>query len=205
MKLSNATIYRLCGILKVSQDALSNGKEYLPSNKLGQILEEGADTIRKDITKLKKIKSGKSGYNLKTLVDGIKSCLNLEHRKSCCVVGLGNIGSGILNYGGFSENGYDIVVGFDASNNKIEMLDTDIDLYPMYEIEDVVKAKRIELGIIAVPEEDAQDIANRLIKGGVKGIINFAPVVIKTNNVDIHVRNIDLTTELNFLSALNKR
>jgi redox-sensing transcriptional repressor len=203
MKLSNATIYRLCGILKVSQDALANGKEYLPSNKLGQVLEESADTIRKDVTKLQNIESGKSGYKLKTLIDGIKSCLNLQHRKSCCVVGLGNIGSGILNYKGFFEHGYDIVAGFDASNNKIEMLDTDIELYPMYEIEDVVKAKGIELGIIAVPEAYAQEIADMLINGGVKGIVNFAPVVIKTNSANIHVRNIDLTTELNFLSALN--
>ena len=205
MKLSDATIYRLCRILKVSQAGVEDGVEYLPSNKLGSMIGESADTIRKDITHLEGIESGKSGYKLETLISGIKDALNLHRKKSCCVVGLGSIGSGVLKYQGFSRNGYNIVAGFDASNNKIELLDTDIDLYPMYEIEDIVKAKNIELGIIAVPESSAQDVADRLIEGGIKGIVNFAPTVIKTDNKNIHVKNIDITTELNFLSALNKQ
>ena len=205
MKLSDATIYRLCRILKVTQAAIEDDLKHLPSKKLGEMIGETADTIRKDMTYLQNIESGKSGYKLETLISGIKDALNLNRKKRCCVVGLGNIGAGVLKYHGFTKNGYEIVAGFDASNNRIELLETDIDLYPMYEIEDIVKAKNIELGIIAVPESSAQDVADRLIEGGIKGIVNFAPVVIKTDNKNIHIKNIDITTELNFLSALNKQ
>ncbi len=201
-ELSKAALYRLCGILRILEEFSKDGVVNISSGELGEILDETAYSIRKDISFLDNIISGKKGYVVRNLIEEIKNKLNLNERKKASIVGLGRIGTAILNYSGFEDGGYDIVVGFDSSTNKIETMKTEIELYPSYEIEDVVKMKKIELGIIAVPAQFAQEIANRLINSGVKGIINFAPVIIKANGV--YIKNIDLITEFNFLSAVIK-
>ena len=120
----------------------------------------------------------------------VRSSLGLGIKRNACIVGLGRLGSAILNYPDFIPSGFEIKAGFDSNINKIELIITDIPLYPSYEIEEAVRREKIQLGIIAVPPQSAQNTAKKLIDGGVKGIVNFAPIVIKSELKDVFISGV---------------
>ncbi|MFH1395757.1 MAG: Gfo/Idh/MocA family oxidoreductase [Candidatus Omnitrophota bacterium] len=127
-----------------------------------------------------------------------KLCLN--KKRNACIVGLGRLGSALLDYEKFQEDGFDIVAGFDSNINKLERIRTDIDVYPVSRINEIIIRKHIELGIIAVPSEHAQNIADTLTKAGVTGILNFSYVKINLPKNIINV-NLDFTNSLRFIAA----
>ncbi len=190
-------------MLRLLEDLFINQMKVVSSSQLGEFLNVTPYTLRKDLSLLKgKVISNKDGYDIESLIELIRLELKVTGRRLACVVGLGRIGSAILNYNDFSVRGYNIVLGFDSNVNKVETIQTTVEVYPSYEIEDMVRNKNVKLGIITVPASSAQEVANRLINGGVKGIVNFAPVVIKTNRDDVRINNLDIVTELNFLSTV---
>ena len=196
------TISRICMIYKLLGDLETAGIESVSSSEIGSELGLSPHSIRKDFTFLKDINSTGSKYNVSKLKKQIGLNLNIETTRKACIVGLGRLGSALLKYDKFTESGYIIEAGFDSSVNLIETLHTRIKLYPSYQIPEIVKTKNIELGIIAVPAEAAQGVADRLIEGGIKGIVNFAPYIINTSSSKVHVSNIDVVKEFTILSAL---
>jgi redox-sensing transcriptional repressor len=126
----------------------------------------------------------------------------LSKGKKACIVGLGRLGTAILNYGQLGPHGFDIVAGFDSNINKIETISTDIPLFPAHEIALVVKRKGIELAALTVPAQATEETVDKLIEGGIKGIVNFTPAVIRPAK-NVFVRNIDLVGEFRTLSALS--
>ncbi|MFH1845988.1 MAG: hypothetical protein ABH869_00295 [Candidatus Omnitrophota bacterium] len=92
------------------------------------------------------------------------------------------------------------MAGFDSSVNKLERIRIHIDVYPVSQIKEVIERKNIELGIITVPAEFAQNIADSLIKAGVTGILNFSHVKIDVAKHIINV-NLDFTNALRFIAA----
>ncbi len=202
-ELSEPTVYRLCVVLRILEE-LRSKQIVISSSELSKYTNTTAYTLRKDFSLLSGVASSKSGYDIENLIFCIKSKLDIGIAKYAAIAGLGRIGMAILNYTDSRIKGYDIVAGFDASVNKLETLHTDIPLYPAYDIEDIVRELKIKLAVIAVPADKAQEIALRFIKGGVEGIINFAPVIIKTDVDTVYIKNIDLVTEFNFLSSIVK-
>jgi redox-sensing transcriptional repressor len=94
------------------------------------------------------------------------------------------------------------VAGFDSDVNKLETIKTAIMVFPSYDIAEIVKKMGIELAIIAVPVSHAQEMADRLITGGIRGILNLTPTVITIGGNRCFVRNIDIAGELRILSAM---
>jgi len=183
---------------KVKQDE----KEQISSAELGSLTGFHAHNIRKDISMIGSIEAGKGGYNTKGLENLIGRVFGFERKKKVCIVGLDMLGAAMLNNpdAGFSE--FEIVAGFDSNINRMEMISTKVPLFHFYKIEETAKELGIEYAILAVNPEDATKTANRLIAGGVKGILNFSPVIITPKN-GVQIRNIYLVEELRLLSALN--
>jgi len=142
-----------------------------------------------------------NGYIVKNLMHAIQKALGFDRQYKACIVGLGRIGSALINYQGFGESGYVFAAGFDSSINKLEITDAPFPLFPAYQIPEVIAEKNIELGIIAVPAHAAQETAERLIRGGVKGIVNYAPVSIRHDSPDVIIRNTYVVGELRILTA----
>lgn len=190
-------ISRLCALYQLlSQINLQN---HLSSKELGLLLGVPAHSIRKDISFLGVAGNSSAGYDVRKLRSLIAESLGLTTVRRVCVVGLGRIGSAILNYPLGEE--FKLVAGFDSSINRLETLKTSVELFPAYRISEVVRSLSIDLAIITVPAESAQEVADRLVEGGVKGIVNFAPVPVKTMNKDVFVKQIDIDGELRILSA----
>ena len=141
------------------------------------------------------------GYIPAELKGAIASYLNLEEPRKACIVGLGRLGQAILRYPEFQDAGIEICAGFDRDTNKLELLSSPVPLLPSYRITDYVRTEKISLGIIAVPPDQAQIVADRLTEGGVSGIVNFTvPVSVPEN---VNMRHVSVLNELRILAALS--
>jgi redox-sensing transcriptional repressor len=171
------------------------------SSEIGKRLGLKPDSIRKDISYLGEVGNFGGGYEVARLKDLIAGKLDINRKRKLCVVGLGRLGRAILNYTDLRDRGFFVVAGFDSNINKLETITSAVELHPAHEIADVVRRKSIEIGIIAVPERSAQEAADRLLQGGIKGIVNFSPCTIQTTG-NVMIRTIDLLGECALLSTL---
>ncbi|MFH1309255.1 MAG: redox-sensing transcriptional repressor Rex [Candidatus Omnitrophota bacterium] len=200
MSLSNNSIERICKIFGYLDTLDKQGTKFASSLDLAKAIGATSYTVRKDISLLNIIGYTRKGYDVKTLKEELGQKLCLNKKRNACIVGLGRLGSALLDYEKFQEDGFDVVAGFDSNINKLERIRTDIDVYPVSRINEIIKRKHIELGIIAVPSEYAQNIADTLIKAGVTGILNFSYVKINLPKNIINV-NLDFTNSLRFIAA----
>lgn len=196
------SVIRLCLMYRFMENLLKNRVKTVFSSDIGENLGVTAHTVRKDISFLGEIGNTAAGYDVEKLKDHIYTNLGLENKRFACLVGLGRLGKALLHYKQFLSGEYKLIAGFDSDINTLEMIRTSIGLYPSYRIEEIVRELDIELAVIAVPASAAQEVANKLIAGGIKGIINFAQVIVKSRSHNVLIRNMDLYGELRILSAL---
>lgn len=199
-KFSEPTIKRLSFLYSMLERFEKESKEITSSKELEKLINIPAHTIRKDISFMGPI-GKEAGYNVATLKKAIENHLGLDIPKKACIVGLERLGLAIIDLLEFWASNIKIEAGFDFSINRLETLNLNIPLYPSYRISEIVKSSNIEIGIITTSPSSAQVAADKLIQGGVKGIINFSPVVIKANE-SIIVRNLHILEEFRILSSL---
>ncbi len=195
--ISTAAISRLCALYQLLGQIQSQNN--VSSAELGDLLGVSAHSIRKDISFLGATGNSGAGYDVNRLRSLIAESLGLTDVRRVCVVGLGRIGSAILNYPLGKE--FELVAGFDSSINRLETIKTSVELFPAYQISEVVRSLRIDLAVITVPAGSAQEVTDRLVEGGIKGIVNFAPVPVKIKDRNVFVKQIDIDGELRILSA----
>lgn len=165
-------------------------------------LGASADVVRRDITYLgSDIGNNGSGYAIGRLRERIAVALDLARVRRACVVGLGRLGSAILEHDRFAAAGYEVVAGFDSSINRLETIHTRVRVYPAYEMVDVIRREQIEVALVTVPAEAAQQCADAAVSAGVRCVVNFAPVVVKVASEAV-VRNVDIMNELRVVTAM---
>jgi redox-sensing transcriptional repressor len=176
------------------------------------------DTIRKDISLLpgagEEAMGTNAGYAPETLGPAIRGALGLDRRRRFCVVGLGRLGSAYLNAGTGPEaldyREFELAAGFDTNVNRVEILKSPVPLFPAYKMGEVIGRLGIEIALLCVPAEAAQGAAEKLAAAGIRGIVNFAPRVLKLpgsrSGPDPHgaktvaVRNVHVADELRALA-----
>ncbi|MCP4653707.1 MAG: redox-sensing transcriptional repressor Rex [Candidatus Omnitrophica bacterium] len=195
MSISNNTIERICRIFGYLDSIEKEKIEFISSSELAKAIGATEHTVRKDISQLNVIGFTRKGYEVKSLKKELGRKLNLDKHRKACIVGLGRLGTALLDYEKFQDDGFQIVAGFDCSINKIERIKSDINVFQVNRLKEIVKQQGIELGIIAVPAKSAQSVADRLSEAGVKGILNFSPIKVNVASGIIHL-------DMNFTSAL---
>ncbi|MDR0623084.1 MAG: CoA-binding protein [Treponema sp.] len=170
-------------------------------------------TIRKDISCLGADEPGHAvgsshGYAPEILIPAIKKALGLDRRRRFCVAGLGRLGSAYLNVGSFEfgpagQGEFELAAGFDINVNRVEILKSPVPLYPAYKMGEVIRRFSIEMALLCVPGEAAQGAAEKLAAAGIRGIVNFAPVILQMPP-ETAVRNVYVVDELREL-AINIR
>jgi redox-sensing transcriptional repressor len=201
-KLPDPTIIRLSSIYQLLCNLEKIGVKKVSSTELGKQAGVPSHTIRKDINFFGEIGNTGSGYEVTRLKDHIAQNLGFGPAKKACVVGLGRLGFAIIQTPVLAHGEFAIVAGFDSNINKLETIKTSIGLFPSYDIPEMVGKMGIELGIIAVSPEGAQEAADRLVDGGVRGIVNFTSAVITPKTNGVRIRQVDLANELRILSAM---
>ncbi|MBN1479430.1 redox-sensing transcriptional repressor Rex [candidate division KSB1 bacterium] len=195
-------ISRLCLVYRILDELIRSGIQTVSSSQIAERLSMNPHNVRKDIGYLGDVGNLGAGYDVEKLKNTIAATFGLNRQRNACVVGLGRLGTAILNYEYFETYGYVIVAGFESNINKIETLRTAVPLFPSYQIADVVRRFEIDLGIIAVPEQSAQKVTDQLIKGGIKGIVNLTPVILKIPHTHVFISNMSIIGDFNYLSAL---
>ncbi|WP_319560190.1 redox-sensing transcriptional repressor Rex [Marispirochaeta sp.] len=196
------SLERLCAIYGLLDNLTEKQQSRVSSRELGRAIGQTAETVRKDIAHMKAEIMSNGGYDPAKLKQAIAGYLSLEEPRRACIVGLGRLGQAILQYPGFIAAGIEICAGFDRDTNKLELLSFPVPLLPSYRIAEYVAAQRIDLGIITVPPDQAQIVADRLTDGGVRGIVNFTVPVSVPETVTL--RHVSVLDELRILAALTK-
>lgn len=196
------SLVRLCKMYNLLDEFEEKQGQLLSSRDIGKRLGVGSHNIRKDIGYLKEAGTSGSGYEIIGLRRGIEKTLGFDKIRNACVIGLGGLGSVILSGGYATVPCFTIVAGFDSQINRLETIQTSVPLHPTYEIEEIVAEHVIELAVIAEPDKNIDKITERLIRGGIKGIINFTPVILPAISESVLVRNIDVFSEFRFMSAM---
>lgn len=165
-----------------------------------------AAQVRKDFS-LFGIKGNKrGGYNVEELIGKLNELLGKNKTQSVIIAGAGKIGTALLRYKGFENEGIRIVASFDIDPAKVNTM-AEIPVYPLDELKGFVKNNDIRIGIIAVPDIAAQQVFEIMISAGIKGVLNFAPIRLK-DTPDIVVNNVNLELELEnviyFVNALER-
>lgn len=195
------TLQRLCTLFQILRTLREHAQTHTSSQELASLSGTTAFTIRKDIATIGITGNSGQGYDIVKLMNLIGDSFGLLKLKKVCIIGLGKLGSALLEHPGFNNDEFEVVAGFDSNVNKIETTKSTIPLFPFYQLSAVVSRLGIQYCLLAVPAQSAQDVTDKLVESGVQGIINFTPVMIKSVNKQIVIRNVDMASELRILTA----
>lgn len=154
-----------------------------------------ASQVRKDFSIFGISGNRRGGYQIDELLTQLNKVLGKDNLQKFIVVGVGNMGRALINYPGFAKSEIKIVAGFDIDSAKYNRK-ADAPIFPMDELAGFVKTNEIELGIIVVPDFAAQEVFEKLVRAGIKGVLNFAPIRLRSDNTDVIVHNLNLETEI---------
>jgi redox-sensing transcriptional repressor len=187
MKIPGPVSKRLALYHRCVATLLSEGKCLTSSQELGERLVLKPSQIRKDLSYFGEFGKRGTGYNLENLRLSLENVLRINKAWNVCIVGAGNIGTALANHKEFFKEGYNIIAFFDRNPLKIgkKIGERGIIVYPIGEMEEKIKSLDIEIGVIAVPASEAKNVADLLVKSGIKGILNFAPIKLKLEEVEI--------------------
>ena len=177
-KLSRAAAHRLSQYLR-SLGTGARAVGTISSVELSAAVGVSAAQVRRDLATLGHLGQRGIGYDVVGLRTAIRRKLGIDRRWRAVLVGVGNLARALLRHRGFTEQGFDIVGLFDTDETKVGRVIDGLTVEPVTVLRAEVGRLDAELGVLTVPSEPAQTVADLLVQGGVKGILNFAPVVLK--------------------------
>ena len=192
---------RISRYLRYLEELQNRGETTTSSQQLGAALGVTAAQVRKDLGYFGQFGFPGLGYKITNLIPEIKRILGTDRSWNVALVGIGNLGNALLRYKGFLAQGFRIVALFDSNPRLVGRAMEGLTIYPMGKVNEVVEENGIELAMLSVPASAAQEVANRLVEAGIRGIFNFAPVLLSLPEEVAYV-SIDLAVELEQLAFL---
>ncbi|HYW13686.1 MAG TPA: redox-sensing transcriptional repressor Rex [Longimicrobium sp.] len=204
-RISESAVRRLSLYLRLLQEADAAGAETISS---GELADRGGTTsaqVRKDLSLFGSFGKRGLGYSVQELLERIRTILGLQRSWRVALIGAGKLGSALFSYRDFEARGFDIRAVFDADPRKVGTQWGGLTIRADEEMVETVSALEIDMAIVAVPADAAQHVVDRLVKAGVRGVLNFAPARLKVPP-GVALKNVDVTLELEGLSfSLNSR
>jgi redox-sensing transcriptional repressor len=176
MEIPPVVIDRLPLYARALASLESQGREVVSSQELGHQLSVTPAQIRKDLSYFGRFGKQGRGYNVRKLLDELRRILGLNRQWRMALVGTGRLGRAILGYEGFGPQGFRIVEAFDTDAGMIGKDMNGLVVKNTADLERVLEENPVDVGIVAVPAETAQDAIDRLVKCGVRAILNYAPI-----------------------------
>jgi redox-sensing transcriptional repressor len=200
-KVSNAIIRRLPRYRRYLGHLQAKGIKKVSSNELSEMIGYTASQIRQDLNTFGDFGQQGYGYEVDKLYKEINKILGLDREYKTVVIGTGHLGQAITNYTYYYKIGFNIMGLFDVNPRIIGSYINDVEVHDSALLEDYVRRENIDIGIICVNRENAQEVADRLVSGGVKGIWNFAPVDLVVPE-GIALESVHLSDSLHALSFM---
>ncbi|TYP51604.1 redox-sensing transcriptional repressor Rex [Thermosediminibacter litoriperuensis] len=198
-KVSLAVIRRLPKYHKCLGELLQKNVERVSSQELGRILGFTASQVRQDLNNFGEFGQQGYGYNVEQLYNEIAKILGLNTEHKMVIVGAGKLGQALAGYGDFERHGFKILALFDVNPNLIGSSIRGVPVHDMKDIIYFINENEVDIAVITVPRENAQEVADTLSQTLIKGIWNFAPVEVKAGP-GVIVENVHLLDGLLTLS-----
>ena len=194
--LSRQALKRLPIYMSYLQSLDIEKDEYISSSAVAKALDLNDVQVRKDLAAVCKT-SGvpKRGFVVRDLIAGISDFLGYECHTDAVLIGAGKLGRALMSYGGFENYGINIVAAFDSFEGAVD----NIAVFPIEKVPEICKKLNVKIGIITVPQANAQQVCDLLVKSGIMAIWNFAPIHLKAPE-NILVQNENMASSLAVLS-----
>ena len=199
MPIPDLVIDRLPQYARVLASLDDQGRDVVSSQEFAELLGrrgDGADRpwsaaqVRKDLSYFGRFGKQGRGYNVRKLLDELRSILGLNRQWRMALVGIGRLGHAILGYQGFTPQGFRIVEAFDSSGGLIGEKVNGLVIKDTANLEATLKDNRVDIGIVAVPAETAQVVIDALVRCGVRAILNYAPISARVPK-HVQIRHVD--------------
>nr|WP_221308831.1 redox-sensing transcriptional repressor Rex [Nocardiopsis mwathae] len=202
--IPEATVARLPVYLRALQSLSDAGTPTVSSEGLATAAGVNSAKLRKDLSYLGSYGTRGVGYDVEYLIYQISRELGLTKDWSVAIVGIGNLGRALANYGGFGTRGFRIAAVLDADTSVVGREVAGLSVRHIDTLEETVKMEKVSIGVIATPAAAAQGVCDRLVEAGVTSVLNFAPVVLNVPP-GVDVRKVDLSIELQILAFHEQR
>jgi redox-sensing transcriptional repressor len=198
--ISELTTGRLSVYLRCLADLEANGQETVSSAELAERFHLNSAQIRKDLAYFGEFGTRGVGYNVSQLKEHLVRELGIDRTRNVIIAGAGNLGTALADYRGFNDNGFRIAALVDVDPAKIGRSSrTGIPVVALQDLKRVVTEHNVEIGIIAVPADAAQEVYEAFVAAGLTGILNFAPVQLRAHG-QVKCKSVDLRINLELLS-----
>lgn len=195
-------VARLALYLRQLELLQRQGVDVISSERLATALGISDAQVRRDLASFGQFGLRGQGYRCDELIRGIRRILGTDERWPVALAGYGNLGRALVRYQGFRTRGFEIVLVLDADPAKVGMeAAPGLIVQPAEQTSQLVRASGARLGIIAVPADSAQQVADAMVAGGVEGLLNFAPTQLAVP-ASVPVATVDLTVELETLAYM---
>jgi redox-sensing transcriptional repressor len=203
-RIPEATVARLPVYLRSLLEVAEEKTTTISSERLADMAGVNAAKVRKDLSYLGSYGTRGVGYDVQYLLYQISRQLGLNQDRPVVIVGVGNLGHALANYGGFLARGFRVLALIDADPAKVGERIGDLKIRSIDDLDELVRGENATIGVITTPEKVAQEVADRLVAAGVTSILNFAPSVL-TVPPHVSLRKVDLSIELQILSFYQQR
>ena len=193
------TIARLAIYLRALKSAQREGVQTLSSARIEERTGISAAQVRRDLSYFGEFGVPGRGYGVESLLARLMQIMHLDHEQAVMIVGAGNLGTAITGYLGFTEWSFRVAAIYDSNWNKIGRRLWDLEIWDINSMVEHNREMKVAIGIIATPANAAQEVAEMMVRAGVKSILNFAPMRVQVAP-GVVVHNVDLTVELQILA-----
>ncbi len=197
--IPNPAVRRLSLYLRQLEQFKRKDRRTISSKQLGESLGLTDAQVRKDLAYFGQFGHPGIGYRVDDLISEVRRILGTDKTWNVLLVGAGNLGRALLAYKGFASKGFRLVAVFDADPAKTGRKQGTLAIQPMTELADTIQRHTMRLGMIAVPADAAQEVADQLIDAGIRGLLNFAPVSLTVPS-HVALNSVDLAVQLEQLS-----
>lgn len=198
-KISELTTNRMSIYLRCLNELATEGEKTVSSESLAKRFHLNSAQIRKDLAYFGEFGVRGVGYYVDDLRKHLIKILGLNKEHRVAIVGAGRLGTALADYYGFSQTNFTVAALFDADKNKIGQKVGSVKIFDIKDFAEIVKRDKIDVAVIAVPAEFAQEVLEQITAAGIKAVMNFAPAPLRAER-SIKLKTIDLTISLESLS-----
>ena len=193
--ISPETIKRMITYLRYLEIQKKKGIRIISSKDVTSYLNVPPEQFRKDLSFFGGFGKRGVGYEVERLIKTIKKILGLDRKTRAILAGAGRLGAALIQYPGFSGINMDIIAAFDNDTGKIGKQLKSTRIYDIRNIGSFIRKSRVRVAFLCVPADSAQSVADSLVRAGIKGILNFAPVALVLP-AGVYVGNVDMASEI---------
>ncbi|HMO96469.1 MAG TPA: redox-sensing transcriptional repressor Rex [Tepidiformaceae bacterium] len=204
LEIPEVVINRLPVYARALTDLAARGESVVSSQALGELLDVTPAQIRKDLSYFGRFGKQGRGYNVASLLAKLQEILGIDRQWRLLLVGVGRLGQAIAEYGGFGPQGFHVTAAFDANPAVIGGSVGGVHIRDIEELDSYLSANRIDIGIVAVPAHEAQQVVNKLVNAGIRAILNYAPITAHVPR-DVAIRHIDPVLAMQSMTFYIKR